>query len=338
MENVLRLERLTIVTLDLTIYSSTSGTDIQSECGTYSWIDGMTYTATTNTPTYTIVGGNANGCDSIVTLDLTIYSSTSGTDIQTACGTYSWIDGMTYTATTNTPTYTIVGGNVNGCDSIVTLDLAIYSSTSGTDMQTACGTYSWIDGMTYTAITNTPTYTIVGGNVNGCDSIVTLGLTIDPNPDTTLTLIGGVATANQAGATYQWLDCDNGNQPIPGETNQSFTPATAGFFAVEITLGDCAGTSACTAIVLSNSHESNAEAPFSVYPNPSNGLITVEFDRPQEGTTIRVADLSGKVVAMFFMENESNIHLALDGSANIYMLEIETSNGIVTTKKILLYK
>ena len=82
---------------------------------------------------------NAAGCDSIVTLDLTINKSTTGTDVQTACDSYSWIDGNTYTESNNTATFTLT--NAAGCDSIVTLDLTINKSTTGTDVQTACDSY-----------------------------------------------------------------------------------------------------------------------------------------------------------------------------------------------------
>ena len=37
------------------------------------------------------------GCDSLVTLDLTIDNSLIGTDAQSACDSYTWIDGVTYT-------------------------------------------------------------------------------------------------------------------------------------------------------------------------------------------------------------------------------------------------
>ena len=57
-----------------------------------------------------------------MTLDLTISNAVNGTDTQTACGSYTWIDGNTYTASNNTATFTIVGGATNGCDSLVTLD------------------------------------------------------------------------------------------------------------------------------------------------------------------------------------------------------------------------
>ena len=118
-------------------------------------------------------------CDSIVTLDLTINNSVSGTDTQVACGSYTWIDGNTYTASNNSATFTLVGGAVSGCDSIVTLDLTISNSVSGTDTQVACESYTWIDGNTYTASNNSATFTLVGGAVNGCDSIVALDLTIN---------------------------------------------------------------------------------------------------------------------------------------------------------------
>ncbi len=187
-----------IVTLDLTINNVVTGTDVQTACNSYTWIDGITYNASTNTPTFTIVGGSSTGCDSIVTLNLTINNVVTGTDVQTACNTYTWIDGITYNASTNTPTFTIVGGSVSGCDSIVTLDLTINNFVTGTDVQTACNSYTWIDGITYNASTNTPTFTIVGGSSTGCDSTVTLNLTIN-------TVVTGT-DVQTACNTYTWID------------------------------------------------------------------------------------------------------------------------------------
>ncbi|MCH2024041.1 MAG: hypothetical protein MK207_16320, partial [Saprospiraceae bacterium] len=62
--------------------SQPSGTDTQVHTNSYTWIDGVTYTASNNTATFTIVGGSANGCDSLVTLNLTINTGggSSGTE------------------------------------------------------------------------------------------------------------------------------------------------------------------------------------------------------------------------------------------------------------------
>ena len=53
--------------------TTTSSTDTVTSCGPYTWTDGKTYTSSNNTAKDTFT--NAAGCDSIVTLDLTIISS-----------------------------------------------------------------------------------------------------------------------------------------------------------------------------------------------------------------------------------------------------------------------
>jgi hypothetical protein len=164
-----------VVTLNLTINNSSSFTDVHTACDLFTWIDGITYTSSTNNPTFTLT--NAAGCDSVITLNLTINYSNTGTDVQVACDSFTWIDGVTYTSSTNTPTFTIT--NAAGCDSTVTLNLTINNSSTGTDVQIACNSFTWIDGITYTSSTTTPTFTLT--NAAGCDSIVTLNLTINDN-------------------------------------------------------------------------------------------------------------------------------------------------------------
>lgn len=161
-----------VVTLNLTIHESNTGTDVVVACDTYTWIDGQTYTANNNTATHTLT--NAAGCDSLVTLDLTILESNTGTDVVVECDSYTWIDGNTYTQSNNTATHTLT--NVAGCDSVVTLDLTILESTTGTDVVVECDSYTWIDGNTYTQSNNTATHTLI--NSVGCDSVITLDLTI----------------------------------------------------------------------------------------------------------------------------------------------------------------
>ena len=100
-------------------------TDLIVKCDSYTWIDGNTYTASNNTASYTLT--NSVGCDSILNLNLIINESSSGTDTQFATESYTWIDGETYTESNSTATFTLT--NINNCDSIVTLDLTINSSS-----------------------------------------------------------------------------------------------------------------------------------------------------------------------------------------------------------------
>ena len=108
----------------------TTGTDTRTECDSLIWIDGNTYYSNNNTATFNIVGGAANLCDSLVTLDLTINNSTTGTDTRTECDSLIWIDGNTYYSNNNTATFNIVGGAANLCDSLVILDLTINTVNS----------------------------------------------------------------------------------------------------------------------------------------------------------------------------------------------------------------
>jgi len=128
---------------------------------------------------------NAAGCDSAVTLDLTIINSTASTDTQTTCDSYVWIDGNSYTASNNTATHILT--NTAGCDSVVSLDLTVAYSSASSDTVVACGEYTWMDGNTYTVSTTSPNYTLT--NAVGCDSIISLNLTINDNnfnPDYTV--------------------------------------------------------------------------------------------------------------------------------------------------------
>jgi hypothetical protein len=153
---------------------TSSAQDITA-CNSYLWSANNTTYTTSGSYNHTLT--NAAGCDSTVTLNLTIKNSTTGSDTQTACDAYTWIDGNTYTTSNNTATHTLT--NAAGCDSTVTLNLTIKNSTTGTDTQTACDTYTWIDGNTYTTSNNTATHTLT--NAAGCDSVVTLNLTVNPS-------------------------------------------------------------------------------------------------------------------------------------------------------------
>ncbi len=164
-----------VVQLDLTINYDSYSNDVQTNCNAFTWIDGITYTASTNTPTYTIP--NLSGCDSIITLNLTINNSTNSVDQQTACDSYTWLDGNTYTSTTNLPTVTL--SNQYGCDSIITLNLIINNSSIATDQQIACDSLQWIDGLTYTSSNSSAQYNTF--NSQGCDSIINLDLIIHPS-------------------------------------------------------------------------------------------------------------------------------------------------------------
>ena len=241
------------------------GINSQTSCESYTWIDGNTYYSDNNSATYTFAGSTASGCDSIVTLDLTINNVTDLTttvngasiNANSSLATYQWLDcdnGFAQITGENNQLFTaLTNGNYavelteNGCvdtSSCVPVCVPAY----GNDSQTACDSLTWIDGITYYNNNNSANYTFVGAAANGCDSIVTIDLTINTISALSASVSGAIITSNNAFATYQWLDCDNGFTAVAGENNQTFTTNSNGDYAVELTENGCIDTSACVTV------------------------------------------------------------------------------------------
>jgi hypothetical protein len=166
--------------LELTINYTDYTTDIQEACDSFTWIDGQTYTQSTNTPTWTLT--SSHGCDSIVTLDLTIHNSVTTTLNESACGSYTWaLTGETYTETGD---HSVTLTSMYGCDSTVVLHVVVYEmpvieitgqthihegeSTTLSVTEGEGWNYSWTTGDRVPEITVTPaattTYTVIVSN------------------------------------------------------------------------------------------------------------------------------------------------------------------------------
>jgi hypothetical protein len=275
-------------------------TETISACVSYLW-HGTTYTSSNNTATWN--GINASGCDSVVTLNLTINAipstpsvnvvnncngtstlstSASGallwstnattspiivssagtytvtttvngcvsaqgsgtaapkttstsTTTQTATGSYTW-NNTTYSSS---GVYTYHTNNAAGCDSAATLNLTINQigciSSSSSETTAECNSYSW-HGNTYTT---SGIYTWTGTNAGGCDSVVTLNLTINATPSTpTVNVVNncnGTSTlSTSASGTLLWST---------NATTSPITVSSAGTYTVTTTVNGCVSAS-----------------------------------------------------------------------------------------------
>ena len=163
-----------IIIINATIHLSQSNIYSVHSCEEFTWIDGNTYTSSNNSAQ--IILSTVNGCDSVVTLNLTIFNSDSTIDHQEACGDFTWIDGNTYTSSNNSAQ--IILSTVNGCDSVVTLDLTILnadtsvtSSPPSLEANADSATYQWIDCSTSLPIDSATSQVFVAQN-NGSYAVV----------------------------------------------------------------------------------------------------------------------------------------------------------------------
>lgn len=299
-----------------------------SGCGSYTWpANNMTYSSTGN---YATTLMSSNGCDSIVNLNLFISAPLNAVQNINACDSFFWIvTGQTYSIA---GTYSDSNLNVYGCDSNYTINLVINLTTSSSQSIDACDIYVWAaNGQTYDT---TGTYTAVLSSIGGCDSTVTLNLTVN-SVDASVTDNGnGTFTANTAGATYTWLDCDNGFTAVPGATSQTFQPTANGNYALLLSNGTCSDTSACfnmTGIGISE-YDTNQ---FQLFPNPSTGWFQVQFSQPSTGM-LRVLDSNGRLIEELTVRSQTILELDLNDKAKgIYWLEYRSPTQVSTQKLVL---
>ncbi|NQZ36194.1 MAG: T9SS type A sorting domain-containing protein, partial [Crocinitomicaceae bacterium] len=259
---------------------STTGTDVQTACDSYDWIDGITYTSSNNTATYVLP--NAAGCDSTVTLDLTVNYSTTGTDVQTACDSYDWIDGITYTASNNTATWMLTTGS--GCDSLVTLDLTVYAIGSFnllSDEDTLCSNVVDYANLGWTNTAGVPYISMIYYE------------TISNNPS------GSFVTAGEyyaIGTTQDGCEVQSGNTVV---IHEAFCP--------QVTINELIGNS------------------ITVYPNPTSGMFTVSLGE-LKGASISVLDLSGKEIYTLSHVNDDHVEISLNNYSNgVYFVHVQSN-------------
>ncbi len=204
------------------------------------------------------------------------------------------IDSIYYAADTSLIT-TVPGVTANGCDSIYIQPIIINNSTSIVlPPITECDS-ALIGGIYY----NNDTIVIqnLSSVVTGCDSLVTVDLTIN-SADATVTTIQNTITANATGAIYQWLDCNNNYALIAGETSQSFTATSNGSFAVAVTENNCIDTSSCVNITGIGINEWKSANNMTISPNPNAGSFFVSSGKEGQLKTIEILNFLGEVVAV----------------------------------------
>lgn len=292
---------------------------------------GQTYTFGSQTlssgGTYVDTLASISGCDSIVTLTLASLTPTSSALNESIC------QGDTYTLGSQTLStagvYTEVIPNAAGCDSTITLTLAVNSPSSSTIALIVCENVYQFGAQT---LTTSGTYTRTIANAAGCDSVITLNLTMNPPISVTAIASGTTinATASQSVNTFQWIDCATGNQ-VAGATSASFSPTANGSYAVLAgNPAGCLDTSNCVTISTIGIDELALNASVRVYPNPAVDVIHVVSNGSQI-MSYTVLDGNGRVVlAKSIDENTTELNFSLQSiSEGTYIMEVNTSKGKV---------
>ncbi|MGN6619409.1 MAG: immunoglobulin domain-containing protein [Ilyomonas sp.] len=197
------------------------------------------------------------------------------------------------------------------------------ASTTLTANSSLTGTYQWYkwsnpikNGTSAQLnVSSSAKYKVVIKSADGCTATSPQTKVTVSSPAATITPLGSldICTTNSVtlqandgtGLTYQWI---KGSTPISGATNRNYTATATGTYKVKVTNSNgcsktsstakvtkCAVTSSSTLITDKISDEMKSRLILS--PNPSNGLIKVEFysDMPEK-VPVNVYDITGRVL------------------------------------------
>ena len=179
----------------------------------------------------------------------------------------------------------------------------------------------------------TTTYFVVGFNPKGCGDTTNITITVN-SVNAGVTKNNKTLSADESGATYQWVDCVN-EGVISNATQQSFTPTQNGNYAVIVTKNGCKDTSECVNVIVNNSSFNDFNHNnFKIYPNPFDHIINIDNVNLTIKSMILYDQLGRKLFELNLFNPENQIDLSSLNSG-IYTLELISNKGESIKNKII---
>ncbi|MBO6081043.1 MAG: T9SS type A sorting domain-containing protein, partial [Bacteroidales bacterium] len=297
----------------------TTGDTTAVACESFTWY-GTTYTQSGDYPSPVSYWTNAAGCDSTVTLHLTINYGTHNVETETACESYTW-HGATYT---QTDTYTYAYNNADGCASVDTLHLTINHGTATDEYITICESelpYTYGDTVFEVGTPELSTVNYYLLTANGCDSIVTLHLTVNP----TYNIYVYDTAIREHEFTYG---------------NFTITPADSGTYTYDFQYTTTDGCDSIIHLILYVQYNDGIalyEQPeVEIFPNPSNNVINI---KGKGMTQIQIYNAEGQLV--YSSDVKQSDLQTVDVSryaAGQYLVKIQLGNKQTITRQVFVQR
>lgn len=205
-----------------TVYPTYNVEDEATACDSYTW-NGETFTESGN---YTHTLTSIHSCDSVVTLHLTINNSKQTHIDTTVCDVFVW-NSVNYTE--SNPNLVDTFFTSKGCDSIVSINLTVKHKTYANDSRVVCSNELPFE-YNGTQIPAAGNYTIILTNAQGCDSVISLAVTVNAQPAVATNLVpatrcgaGNITLSANPGAngtSCRWYDSATAEEPCAADGNQ----------------------------------------------------------------------------------------------------------------------
>ena len=287
-----------ISALILSVLPSPTSTIHASFCNQLGYtLNGVTYTSPGNYAD-TIVGAGANGCDSIVVLQLSQNSdSVSAYAVQP---TFCAGDSTQLCATAGFASYHWTHGDSTAC---------IYTTTPGNYLVT---------------VTDRHGCTGVSNQVSVSQFPATNPATIHASGDTLYT---------QVFSHYQWY---LNNQVLNADTGISILATQPGNYTVDVSDSNGCSNISSAYLLATGIHEADGEAEMKVYPNPLTiGNWMVHVSDRLVGSACEILDADGRIVFRSILTGNHNvINPAI--AKGVYYMQIRTAVSTYQLKLVKL--
>jgi hypothetical protein len=299
---------------------------------------------------------DADGCISADTLNVTIHtipsqdwpdtlqfcSDTGVVLVSSLFEDYLWNTGETLQSvfTTSEGLFTVLFEDSNAClntESIYVLIDTITSFTLGNDTA-FCGdsalltiptgnSYVWSTGDTlnYTSISTSGDYSVTLTDANGCSSSDTVSITLYTNLSTpTLTRFSDSVKSNLTGIHYWFLD------DVPSSdanTNSIYINNIIGSFtAVHQDTNGCISDTS-NSILRTLGIGKLSSSPLKVYPNPTNGQVTIDATALGIIKSVTLYNSQGQLVENTQSINGSKAVLQWTAGSGVCWVSVTTDKG-----------
>lgn len=292
-----------------------------------------------NSGIYTETFTANNGCDSTVTVDLTVLNDSQATLTRTICQGESFeLNGNSYSTS---GTYVEQITTQGGCQSEITLELTVSEPAEEMlDFEVCSGESIEVGGNVYTL---TGVYTLDLVAANGCDSTVIVDLVVNEEIEVGETVVSDDGT--NSGSID--IEISGGTAPYSfswsnGETTEDITNLEQGSYSVEITdANDCVVTRTFEVqFVVSNNELSKIKAEVTAFPNPlakeQYVNLMVELEESTAGT-IKLIDMHGKTLIeerATIEAGRNNYNLKMPSVSGLYLIQVISEKGIIGSTKI----
>ncbi len=355
----------TITVAGGTICDGQSFTLSPNGASTYTFSNGAVVSPSVTT-SYTISGTSAQGCvgqDAVATVVVNanptitvaggaICDGQSFTLSPNGASTYTFSNGAVVSPSV-TSSYTVSGTSAQGCvgqDAVATVVVnanptitvaggAICIGQSFTLSPNGASTYTFSNGAVISP-TVTSSYTVSGTSTQGClgnDAVVTV--TVNALPQLTLSASLYKACVNQNTIALNAMPT-GGNFSGINVNGASFNPASTGTFNpvysytdTNTGCSDSISISITVDVCLGFNKIENENHNINLYPNPNNGVFTLQSDNNLV-KKVNVIDVTGRVVLTQNSEESSMTFNISDLASGIYYVSINSNNNTQVIKVI----